>query len=210
MHYTAMAGMRLDPICFDVSHFVGADSALSRNSLALLTTLVAFGVSGAFLLSLVPDRPAKLNVEPQSLAASGPRAGAAARDHVAPPPPLVAASASQDRRATVIRVEKDGRWRDIAPDEIFAVRANAHYTYIHDGEQEYFCGLSISAVEERLDRRFFARVHRSHIVSLRRVSRVKRAGENGVAEIGVPVRCSVPIARAQYRQVKMLVEAAAG
>ena len=30
MHYTAMAGMRLDPLCFDVSHFVGADSALSR------------------------------------------------------------------------------------------------------------------------------------------------------------------------------------
>src|ERR1700728_4241989 len=56
MHYTAMAGMRLDPQCFDVARFVGADSALSRNALALLTTLVAFGVSGAFLLSLVPDR----------------------------------------------------------------------------------------------------------------------------------------------------------
>ena len=55
MHYTAMAGMRLDPLCFDVSRFVGADSALSRNTLALLATVVAFGVSGAFLLSLVPD-----------------------------------------------------------------------------------------------------------------------------------------------------------
>ncbi len=55
MHYTAMAGMRLDPLCFDVSRFVGAESALSRNTLALLATVVAFGVSGAFLLSLVPD-----------------------------------------------------------------------------------------------------------------------------------------------------------
>lgn len=89
------------------------------------------------------------------------------------------------------------------------MRANAHYTYIYDGEQEYFCGLSISAVEERLDRRYFVRVHRSHIISIRRVSRVKRAGENAIAEIGLPVRCSVPIARAQYRQVKMLVEAMA-
>src|SRR5579863_9111960 len=26
MHYTAMAGMRLDPLCFDVSHFVNAES----------------------------------------------------------------------------------------------------------------------------------------------------------------------------------------
>jgi NO-binding membrane sensor protein with MHYT domain len=55
MHYTAMAGMRLDPLCYDVSRFVGAESALSRNTLALLATIVAFGVSGAFLLSLVPD-----------------------------------------------------------------------------------------------------------------------------------------------------------
>jgi len=55
MHYTAMAGMRLDPVCFDVSRFVGAEPALSRNALAALATVVAFGVSGAFLLSLVPD-----------------------------------------------------------------------------------------------------------------------------------------------------------
>ena len=55
MHYTAMAGMRLDPLCYDVSRFVGAELALSRNTLALLATVVAFGVSGAFLLSLVPD-----------------------------------------------------------------------------------------------------------------------------------------------------------
>src|SRR6201999_4522628 len=55
MHYTAMAGMRLDPLCYDVSRFVGAESELSSNTLALLATIVAFGVSGAFLLSLVPD-----------------------------------------------------------------------------------------------------------------------------------------------------------
>jgi len=206
MHYTAMAGMRLDPLCFEVSQFVGADSALSRNTLALLTTLVAFGVSGAFLLSLVPDSPAKLVA---AAAASEPLAGVAAPDPARSPDLAAAAQALPNRRANFIRVEKDGRWRDIAPDEIFAVRANAHYTYIYDGEQEYFCGLSISAVEERLDRRYFVRVHRSHIISIRRVSRVKRAGENAIAEIGLPVRCSVPIARAQYRQVKMLVEAMA-
>jgi len=112
-------------------------------------------------------------------------------------------------RGHSFRVEKDGRWRDIALDEIFAVRANAHYTYIYDGEQEYFCNLPISAVEARLDPRAFMRVHRSHIVALRRIARVKRAGENGVAELGTPVRCSIPIARAHYREVKQLIEALA-
>lgn len=215
MHYTAMAGMRLDPQCFDVARFVGAESALSRNTLALLTTLVAFGVSAAFLLSLVPDGPSLTGLgaaprvaEPLTVAFAGAPAGQAA---IAPQPaPIIPAivSASRESRADAIRVEKDGRWREIAPDDIFAVRANAHYTYIYDGEREYFCNLSISAVEERLDARVFMRVHRSHIVALRRVTRVRRAGENGVAEIGIPVRCSIPIARAHYREVKRLVEAA--
>ncbi len=211
MHYTAMAGMRLDPQCFDVARFVGADSALSRNTLALLTTLVAFGVSGAFLLSLVPDGRAQLVAEPhdRAIPAASERPGALMLDVVQAEPAAAAAPSLAPSRANMIRVEKDGRWRDIALDDIFAVRANAHYTYIFDGDQEYFCNLSISSIEERLDRRHFVRVHRSHIIAIRRIARVKRAGENGIAEIGVPVRCSVPIARAHYRQVKMLVEATA-
>lgn len=90
MHYTAMAGMRLDPLCFEVSQFVGANSALSRNTLALLTTLVAFGVSGAFLLSLVPDSPAKLVA---AAAASEPLAGVAAPDPARSPDLAAAAQA---------------------------------------------------------------------------------------------------------------------
>jgi NO-binding membrane sensor protein with MHYT domain len=200
MHYTAMAGMRLDPMCFDVSRFVGAESALSRNTLALLATVVAFGVSGAFLLSLVPDARA-----PAAAAPDAPAQSLAVRDNSIaigrPPEPLVTSELAP-ARANWIRVEKDGRARDLAVGDIYAVRANAHYTYIHDGEQEYFCNQSISALEARLDPRAFLRVHRSYIVSLPRVARVRRAGEAGVAELGLPVRCSIPIARAHYRQVK--------
>jgi diguanylate cyclase len=211
MHYTAMAGMRLDPRCFDVASFVGADSALSRQALALLTTLVAFGVSGAFLLSLVPDTGAQPSVEParQGFALATAAPSIVARLVVAGVDSAHAAQSSAIARLNAIRVEKDGRWRDIAVEDIFAVRANAHYTFIYDGEQEYFCNLSISAVEARLDARAFVRAHRSHIIAIRRVARVKRAGENGIAEMGTPVRCSIPIARAHYRQVKKLFEAMA-
>jgi NO-binding membrane sensor protein with MHYT domain len=211
MHYTAMAGMRLDPRCFDVSRFVGADSALSRNTLALLTTLVAFGVSGAFLLSLVPDG-AEAKLFEARVAASAPAATPAPRSAPAsvPSETLSAPPPEPAMKSESIRIEKDGRWRDIALADIFAVRANAHYTFIHDGTQEYFCNSSISAVEARLDPTQFLRVHRSHIVAIRRVARVKRAGENGVAELGAPARCSIPIARANYRQVKRVIEALAG
>ncbi|MGB7977075.1 MAG: MHYT domain-containing protein [Roseiarcus sp.] len=216
MHYTAMAGMRLDPLCFDVSRFVGAESALSRNTLALLATVVAFGVSGAFLLSLVPDASAPRTIAaPAQAGPAAPGAPIASRD-LAPTPFQEAPSAEPPpvtppvRRAALIRVEKDGRPRDIAVSDIYAVRANAHYTYVHDGEKEYFCTLSISALEARLDPKAFLRVHRSYIVSVDRIARVKRSGEAGIAELGLPVRCTIPIARAHYRQVKLRIGALAG
>src|ERR1700729_4243658 len=211
MHYTAMAGMRLDPLCFDVSRFVGAESALSRNTLALLATVVAFGVSAAFLLSLVPDASGPRGVEAAPAALGAPIAA----HHPAPTPFQEASSAEPPPvpqplgRPASIRVEKDGRPRDIAVRDIYAVRANAHYTYVHDGEKEYFCTLSISALEARLDPNAFLRVHRSYIVSVDRIARIKRSGEAGIAELGLPVRCTIPIARAHYRQVKLRIGALA-
>ncbi len=209
MHYTAMAGMRLDPLCFDVSRFVGAESALSRNTLALLATVISFGVSGAFLLSLVPDsqpRTPRLVMGPEALAA-GPAIPIAVA-HIgssAAPAPVTRPVASSP--VTNIRVEKDGRARFLAVGDIYAVRANAHYTFIHDGEKEYFCNLSISAVEAELNPSDFARVHRSYIVRLARVSRIRRSGEAAVAELGEPIRCAIPIARGQYREIKARIEA---
>jgi diguanylate cyclase len=211
MHYTAMAGMRLSPLCFDVSRFVDAESALSRNTLALLATVISFGVSGAFLLSLVPDaqpRTPRLMMGPEALApAAGPAipipvadigAGAAAAPVTRPVP---------SRPVANIRVEKDGRPRFLAVGDIYAIRANAHYTFIHDGEKEYFCNRSISALEAELDPSEFARVHRSYIARLALVSRIRRSGEAAVAELGEPVRCAIPIARGQYREVKARIEA---
>jgi len=216
MHYTAMAGMRLDPLCFDASRFVGAESALSRNTLALLATVVAFSVSGAFLLSLVPDARAPRSAEaaPAEAEPAAPLAPIEAHDlEPAPfqksPPAEPEPVAPPVGRAASIRVEKDGRTREIAVSEIYAIRANAHYTYVHDGEKEYFCTLSISAVEARLDPKAFLRVHRSYIVSVDRIVRVRRSGEAGIAELGLPVRCSIPIARAHYRQVKLRIDALA-
>jgi diguanylate cyclase len=204
MHYTAMAGMRLDPLCFDVSRFVGAESALSRNTLALLATVVSFGVSGAFLLSLVPDAHSPRGAEPVPPDA---QPAAPVAEPLAAPAPFAAAPAPA--RAASIPVEKDGRTRELAVAGIYAIRANAHYTYVHDGEQEYFCNLSISALQAQLDPEAFLRVHRSFIVSVDRIARVKRSGEAGVAEMGLPVRCSIPIARAHYRQVKLRIGALA-
>jgi NO-binding membrane sensor protein with MHYT domain len=206
MHYTAMAGMRLDPLCYDVSRFVEAEPALSRNALALIATIISFGVSGAFLLSLIPDDQAsaapRLIAPAEALAAAGPPISMPAEIEptlpsrpVAPPP------------LDSVRVEKDGRPRLIPVEDIRAIRANGHYTLIHDGTREYFCSQSISALDARLDRAEFMRVHRSAIVRLACVSRLRRTGEAAVLELDDPVRCSIPVARGQVREAKARIEA---
>jgi DNA-binding LytR/AlgR family response regulator len=190
---------------------------LSRNTLALLATIVAFGVSGAFLLSLVPDARGPQGVEAATAdMGAAPPLAPKANERLQPLAFLESPSvepqpvASPVGHGTSIRVEKDGRPRDIAMSDVYAIRANAHYTYVHDGEKEYFCSLSISALEAQLDPKAFLRVHRSYIVSLDRIARVKRSGEAGIAELGLPVRCTIPIARAHYRQVKLRIGAVAG
>ena len=73
MHYTAMAGMKLFPLPATTSA-----PALSTDLLAIVVAVVAFCVSGIFLLVLVPDRtrgefsPVKAAPEPaQSLQVAG-------------------------------------------------------------------------------------------------------------------------------------------
>ena len=65
MHYTAMAGLTLKPHPVSVS---GAPS-LSSDLLAIVVAIVAFLVSGLFLLFLVPDR----SVLPQPRVTEAPR-----------------------------------------------------------------------------------------------------------------------------------------
>ena len=69
-------------------------------------------------------------------------------------------------------------------DEIVAVHANAHYTYIFDGKAKLFCPLAIGEVESRLDTGRFVRVHRSHIVNIDRIIGLKRAATTGLVDLG--------------------------
>jgi NO-binding membrane sensor protein with MHYT domain len=211
MHYTAMAGVAIFPHAAPTS---GAP-ALSTDLLAIVVAIVAFLVSGIFLLALVPDR-----------AGAQPAAGS---DH-APAPghpvkagngadmgadlaadlaadlgsgsygPLGGAGAPPRRPARHLPIERDGATHYVAVDDIVAIHANAHYTHIFDGRDQLFCPLAIGEVESRLDTARFARVHRSHIVNLDRIVGLKRAGDSGAIEL--PDRSTVPVSRSRLGWLK--------
>src|SRR4029077_7773871 len=54
--------------------------------------------------------------------------------------------------------------------DVRSVRADAHYTRVHDGIRERMCPWSISEAEAQLDPGLFVRVHRSHIVAMAHVT----------------------------------------
>jgi NO-binding membrane sensor protein with MHYT domain len=190
MHYTAMAGLALFPHA--VTSPTGAP-ALSTDLLAIVVAIVAFVVSGIFLLALVPDRTAQRGQ--QALVGT---------DGDLPDHAIVRQTEAANARlmARKLPVQRDGTTQYLAVEGIVAVHANAHYTYVFDGSAEYFCPLPISEVEARLDGDRFVRVHRSHIVRLDSIVGLKRAGDQALIELAGSDRHTVPVSRARVAPLK--------
>lgn len=201
MHYIAMAAVTIIPD----GHGPVTAPAISADLLAIVVAIVAFIVSGLFLLILVPDRagdpaPAE-GVRPPGREASlvPPVEPADAR-----PPEAAASEPAQGEGAVAawLPVLHDGATIQMPVENVVAVHANAHYTYVFDGTDRYFCQLAISDVEHRLDPNRFARVHRSHIIAVDRIVRLKKTGDNGVVELSGRSSCTVPVSRSRIAWVR--------
>jgi NO-binding membrane sensor protein with MHYT domain len=211
MHYTAMAGLTVLPFAAPIS---GAP-ALSSDLLAIVVAVVAFIVSGIFLLTLVPERarttaqanavvPARRerDLPPVRAPAIGNGADAEADLGRGTFGPLGGVGAPPRRIARQLPVEHDGRTQFVPVDDVVAVHANAHYTYLFDGKAKLFCPLPIGVVESRLDTTRFIRVHRSHIVNIDRIVGLKRVGDTGVIELAAMDPYTVPVSRGRLAWLK--------
>ena len=213
MHYTAVSGLSLYP----TGAIPAAHSVMSPDFLAVVVAFVAFVVSGCFLLLLVPDRSGK-SASDQAEAPTHPSSWTEPQpETVAEPPssaaePVVAAFATfapqggvggpPKKAASHIPVERNGLTSYLPAELIAAVRADAHYTQVFDGERSHFCALSIGEIEHRLDPQRFMRVHRSYIVNIERVEFAKFTGDAGVLELAAREAYSVPVSRSRIRPVK--------
>jgi NO-binding membrane sensor protein with MHYT domain len=203
MHYTAMAGTTLHLM---PSELPTTKSVISSDILAIIVSIVACSLSAAFMLALVPVE-VKNAREDARWTSPGDASGVA----VAHP-----AAAREDRRpaieefasspelaaADLLPIEKSGNRFHIATSEIVSVHANAHYTYIFNGRDDLFCPLSITEIEARVSRPRFFRTHRSYIVNLEFVSRIKKAGDAAIAELDTPMRRTVPVSRARIAALR--------
>lgn len=201
MHYTAMAAVTMEP---GGHHAPVSAPALSPDLLAIVVAVVAFVVSGLFFLILVPDR------QGAPAAAPGPEASHGAAALTAPPPDAVTTpqagppqEAGSNGGATAwLPVLHEGATIQIPVERIVAIHANAHYTYVFDGKEKYFCQLAIGDVEHRLDASRFARVHRSHIINVERIVRLRKTGDNGLIELSEGDPYTVPVSRSRLAFVR--------
>ena len=131
----------------------------------------------------------------------------------APSVPLMFAFPVDSRRRLLrasIRLFSARGYHGVSVDQIVAVHANAHYTYVFDGGDKLFCPLSIGEVESRLDGGRFVRVHRSHIVNIDRVVGYKRSGDNELVEMAAIEHYLVPVSRSRVASLKSRVAGLTG
>jgi NO-binding membrane sensor protein with MHYT domain len=215
MHYTAMAGMHFVALS-EAAHHHGGGLAASQQILSVVVALLCFVIAAGFLLSLVPDPRRQTMAIAAVVTSPLAEAGVAAAPPSSPDPVPAAASVARPVSAPLgglgqpprpapaprLPVEGANGTHFIDAADIRSVRADAHYTRVHDGIRERMCPWSISEAEAQLDPSLFVRVHRSHIVAIPHVTLVRKEGDGAIVELDGPSPHRVPVSRAKIAEVK--------
>lgn len=206
MHYTAMLGMHFEPLTGEGHHHLGGSLAASQQILSIVVAVLCFVIAAGFLLSLVPDPrrqvTAAMVVDPISPPVAPEPIGQAAASPRPMPAPLGGLGQPPRAPAPRLPVESADGTHFIDTANVRSVRADAHYTRVHDGTRERMCPWSISEAEAQLDPSLFLRVHRSHIVAISHVALVRKEGDAAVLELDGPLPHRVPVSRAKIAEVK--------
>ena len=194
MHYFAMLASNFVPGDVVIST---ATPILPSETMAIVVSLVVFGIIASALLIAVPDRQGARDeeciVEPEDSISQVPAVG-----HII---------SEQEQGVAVhpksgkLAVMKENRTIFLNYDEIAYIRADAHYSSVYDMKTHYFCDLSLSDLEKRLPEETFLRVHRSFIVNTSKVKGLERTGDHGKLLFDREGTNSVPISRSRFREI---------
>jgi hypothetical protein len=90
----------------------------------------------------------------------------------------------------------------LAMTDVVHLQADGHYTRIFTFDQDHFCNLSLTDLEQRLNQEQFMRTHRSHVVNLQHVRTVDRRGEQYRLVLDTKDQAHVPISRNRVDEIR--------
>lgn len=183
MHYSAMVYTSFIPV---ENLTLIEEPNLSSGSLALIVAFAAFLVCGLFLFSTIPNE--------------APPAAAEAQEPEEEPtdPEALAETDAPDR----LPYEVNGSTRFIDVGRVRIVRADGHYSWLHDGEAELFCPRSISRLSDELEARGFLRTHRSYLIATGHIAGFEREGDRAYCLIDSPDAPRIPVSRSRIKDVR--------
>ena len=187
MHYTAMAAASFLPA--DALVALSAP-AMSPSLLASIVALAAFLLCGGTLLTFLPDRKLVPILPPAVVPAESAPAESAAEAQPAAHRLLKIPVVSN--KATIL----------LDLDRIVSIQAEEHYSRVFTTDADYFCSLSVSELEARLDPESFLRVHRSHIVNLQRATSYERRNDQAVILLEGSEPRAVPVSRSNVPKLR--------
>jgi NO-binding membrane sensor protein with MHYT domain len=197
MHYTGMLGMRFVP-GVGSHHAHAAGLVASQQVLSLVVAFLCFIVAAGFLLFLVPEPRARPNETAGVLTGSSPLHA----DTIEAPTHVPPAVKPAYQPASRLPIEGPEGTLFLEASEVRSIRADAHYTMVHDGSRERMSPWAISFAEAQLDPAVFLRVHRSHIVALPHITLMRREGDGAVVELDGTVPHLVPVSRSKVAEVR--------
>ena len=81
---------------------------------------------------------------------------------------------STERKLTRVPVSSGGEIHLLNPEEIVFLKADNIYSRVRTETDEFHCDLSLGAIEKRLSKEMFFRIHRSYLVNIAKVRKVQR------------------------------------
>ncbi|QGV77413.1 LytR/AlgR family response regulator transcription factor [Streptomyces ficellus] len=104
--------------------------------------------------------------------------------------------------AAQIPVELGGVTRFVAVDDIVYVEAQGDYARLHTDEGSHLVRVPLSTLEERWASRGFVRIHRSHLVALRRIDELRLDAGTTTVRVG---SAELAVSRRHARQLRDLL-----
>jgi hypothetical protein len=113
--------------------------------------------------------------------------------------------ANNPRLLFKLPVYQQNRVMLVSLEDVVHFKAEGHYTSVYTATDEYLCNLSLSDLEERLDKDKFVRVHRSHMINMAYAKAFEKQGDQYTLLLDAPLEVRVPISRSKVKNLKSIL-----